>query len=446
MELSDICIVGYYELEPERVDGVQGGLINTNAVGSSIIIDGVVFSNINGQHVRTGSNAVKVSVTNSIFANMGALTTSNLGAGKGLDLREATIDTLIIQNNTFVNYQDRAIRHYNFSNPSAGTGPIQYGLIDHNTFINGMGFHGLISLGNVGNEIHVTNNLFVDGFALGEDSTDATRAAEWANTGETYGNGGNRITWVFTAPNDSTRWRVGGNYYAISDSGSAFLNDFGYGVASPLSWHINSRLAVDGYDSTIAFQEVDLALANAPRLMTNMMRWYENSTGGNRSKNTPGAVFDRTTDDYDRRTIEYYRDTLDASYSTSSPAYTGARSGYPAGDLNWFPAQKALWENDPTTGIPGQDEVPVHFTLTQNYPNPFNPSTKLTYGVPVEAKVTLEVFDVLGRRVAVLVEGKRQLAGTYTIDFDASNLVSGVYFYRLTTPHNAITKKMVLLK
>ncbi|MCI0552987.1 MAG: hypothetical protein L0287_18720, partial [Anaerolineae bacterium] len=194
MELSDICIVGYYELEPERVDGVQGGLINTNAVGSSIIIDGVVFSNINGQHVRTGSNAVKVSVTNSIFANMGALTTSNLGAGKGLDLREATIDTLIIQNNTFVNYQDRAIRHYNFSNPSAGTGPIQYGLIDHNTFINGMGFHGLISLGNVGNEIHVTNNLFVDGFALGEDSTDATRAAEWANTGETYGNGGNRIT------------------------------------------------------------------------------------------------------------------------------------------------------------------------------------------------------------------------------------------------------------
>jgi len=278
-------------------------------------------------------------VINSIFANMGALTTSNLGAGKGIDLREASCDSFIIVNNTFVNYQDRAIRHYNFANPTAGTGEIKYGRIEHNTFINGMGFHGLFSLGNVGPEIIITNNLFVDAFALGEDSTDATRAAEWANTGEFYPNGRNRITWIFTAPNDVTQWTVSNNYYTISDSGWAFLNDFGYGVGSPLSWHINSRL---GADSVNAFTQTDLTLANTPRLMTNEMRWYEDPLGGGRIKNQTNFV--KARDDYDRRFIEFYRDTLDASYSTSSAAYTGAQMGYPAGDLNWYPELKAQWE------------------------------------------------------------------------------------------------------
>jgi len=345
LEMKNICVAGYYEPEPDRVGGVQGGLINTTAAGSSIILDGVILSNIAGQHVRTGQNTVKVQVTNSIFANMGALTTSNLGAGKGIDLREAACDTFIVVNNTFVNYQDRAIRHYNFSNPQAGTGEIKYGRIEHNTFINGMGFHGLLSLGNVGPEIIIKNNLFYDAFALGEDSTDATRAAEWANTGEIYPNGNNRITWIFTAPNEVTQWTVRNNYYVISDSGQAFLNDFGFGPGSPLSYHINKRL---GADSVNAFTQTQLTLGNIPKLMTNMMRWYESPTGANKTKQTTNFVRER--DDFDRRVIQFYRDTLDASYPISSVAYTGADGGYPVGDLNWYPELKAKWEQ----GLPAQ--------------------------------------------------------------------------------------------
>jgi len=250
LELSDLCITGFDELNPDALGGVQGGLINTTAVGTSIIVDGVIFSNINGQHIRTGQNAVKVQVTNTIFANMGALTTSNLGAGKGLDLREAAIDTFIIENCTFVNFQDRAIRHYNFSNPAAGTGVFKYCRINHNTFVNGMAFHGLLSLGNMGDETIITNNLFVDAFALGEDSSDVTRTAEWANTGELYPNGNNRMTWIFSAPNDTTQWTIHHNYYAISSEGQAWLDavHFTHGpfpVGSQLSWHINSKLGAD---------------------------------------------------------------------------------------------------------------------------------------------------------------------------------------------------------
>jgi len=445
LEMTNICIAGYYEPEPDRVGGVQGGLVNTTAVGSSIILDGVVLSNINGQHIRTGFNAVKVSAVNSIFANMGALTTSNLGAGKGFDLREAAVDTFVLINNTFVNYQDRAVRHYNFSNPGAGTGVIKYGRIQHNTFVNGMGFHGLLSLGNLGQMMTIADNLFVDGFSLGEDSTDATRAAEWANTGEFYPNGRSRITWIFSAPNDSTVWRIRNNWYAISDSGKAFLTDFSYPIGSPLSWHINSKLQAQGGDSVNAFKRDTLAMVNIPRLMSNMMRWYEDTVaGGLRQKVQTNFVLAR--DDFDRRVIRYYRDTLNASYGTSTLAYTGGQGGYPAGDLNWYPTAKSAWLGDPISGVEGSESViPDAFALEQNYPNPFNPATRITYSVPNQTKVLLEVFDLLGRKVATLVNEVRP-AGTFTVDFDGTKLVSGVYFYRLSTPYQVFAKKMLLIK
>jgi hypothetical protein len=441
IRLSDLCIVGYYEPEPARLDGVQGGLINTTGAGSSIILDEVVLSNISGQHVRTGQNTTKVQVTNSIFANMGALTTSNFGAGKGFDLREAACDSLIILNNTFVNYQDRPIRHYNFGNPGAGTGLIGYGRIEHNTFVNGMGFHGLLSLGNVGAQMIISNNLFADAFALGEDSTDATRAAEWANTGEIYPNGNNRITWIFTAPNEETNWTVNNNFYSISDSGWAFLNDFNFGVASPLSGHIKSRL---GADSSDAFTMTDVSLANIPRLMTNTMRWYEDPAGANKQKDQTNWVTAR--DDYDRRTIEYYRDSLDASYSTSIAAYTGAEGGFPAGDLNWFPGMRANWESGQgPVSVRAKDRVVNDFILAQNYPNPFNPVTRIDFIIPKNGAVTLEVFNITGQKVETLIDQKLN-AGYNFADWNATNFASGVYFYSLKFDGLTQTKKMILIK
>jgi hypothetical protein len=449
IELKNICIAGFYEPEPDRVDGVQGGLINTTAAGSSIILDGVVLSNINGQHVRTGSNTVKIQATNSIFANMGALTTSNLGAGKGFDLRASECDTFIVLNNTFVNYQDRPIRHYNFGNPdpdTGGTEPINYGRIEHNSFINGMGYHGLLSLGNVGENIIIKNNLFVDGFALGEDSTDATRAAEWANTGEFYANGNNRITWIFTAQNDITQWDVSNNYYTISSEGQTWLDDdhFGngpFGPGSPLSWHINTRLGADSVD---AFTEEDgLTLNNIPALMTNMMTWYEDPSGGNREKNTPSAAFDRTQHDFDRRPIEYYRDEMDASYSTSAAAYTGSDLGFPVGDLNWFPDKYIEWIA--VTDVDDPDFAPSSFSLDQNYPNPFNPSTKISFTLDKAGVTTLTVYNVLGQKVSTLFS-KDLAAGKHSINFDASSLSTGVYFYKLESGDYVSVKKMMLLK
>ena len=89
--------------------------------------------------------------------------------------------------------------------------------------------------------------------------------------------------------------------------------------------------------------------------------------------------------------------------------------------------------------------IPNTYSLNQNYPNPFNPSTKINYNIPVTNFVTLKIYDVLGKEVASLVNEK-QSAGSYTVDFFAGNLSSGVYFYRIKSGDFIQTKSMMLLK
>jgi len=88
---------------------------------------------------------------------------------------------------------------------------------------------------------------------------------------------------------------------------------------------------------------------------------------------------------------------------------------------------------------------PAEFVLHQNYPNPFNPSTTISWQSPVGSHQTLKVYDLMGREVATLVDEYKP-AGSYEINFDASSLPSGIYFYILTSGEFSATKKLVLLK
>jgi hypothetical protein len=98
-------------------------------------------------------------------------------------------------------------------------------------------------------------------------------------------------------------------------------------------------------------------------------------------------------------------------------------------------------------GISGTSgEVPSQYSLSQNYPNPFNPSTQIQYNVSKQSFVTIRVYDMTGTEVASLVNSN-QTAGKYSIDFNASNIASGVYFYTMFANGSKIdTKKMMLVK
>ena len=93
----------------------------------------------------------------------------------------------------------------------------------------------------------------------------------------------------------------------------------------------------------------------------------------------------------------------------------------------------------------GLSGIPRTFELKQNYPNPFNPSTVIRYAVPEASNVRIDVFNVLGQRVSTLVNREHQ-AGTFDVTFDAANLSSGMYFYRLESANAVLTQKMMLIK
>ncbi|MFZ1280774.1 MAG: T9SS type A sorting domain-containing protein [Ignavibacteriaceae bacterium] len=102
--------------------------------------------------------------------------------------------------------------------------------------------------------------------------------------------------------------------------------------------------------------------------------------------------------------------------------------------------------NDPATGVDNEDfDIPQTFSLLQNYPNPFNPSTNISYNIPNGSLVTLKVYDILGKEIVTLVNESKQ-AGSYNVQFDASNLSSGVYFYSIQAGDFFESRKMILMK
>ena len=130
------------------------------------------------------------------------------------------------------------------------------------------------------------------------------------------------------------------------------------------------------------------------------------------------------------------------AYTNAALQHAGT-DGFALGDLNWFPTQKAAWlltdvRSDPSV-------VPEAYSLTQNYPNPFNPTTQITFNLPKAGNVTLTVYNTLGQQVATLVNGSLGV-GSHTVTFNANNLASGVYFYRLNAAAYSSTMKMMLLK
>jgi hypothetical protein len=99
-----------------------------------------------------------------------------------------------------------------------------------------------------------------------------------------------------------------------------------------------------------------------------------------------------------------------------------------------------------STGIKNKDSItPTEFSLSQNYPNPFNPVTHIRFGLPKASNVKIEIYNLLGQRVAVLLN-KRKPAGYHTVEFDGRNFSSGVYLYRIQADEFQQVKKMLLVK
>ncbi len=136
-------------------------------------------------------------------------------------------------------------------------------------------------------------------------------------------------------------------------------------------------------------------------------------------------------------TVTVFNDAADQTFHIAVPV---APSDVRFDPMNWI-----LRDVSQVAASVADGFIPGRVTLTQNFPNPFNPATRILYELPTERRVTLAVFDVLGRLVATLDEGVRS-AGLHAVDWSGAGQPSGIYFCRLATGATNLTRTMVLLK
>jgi len=432
--IKNLALIGWSTL-PADLSIMPPYIINVNGAGFDVEVDSSVLIGVNGVLIRVPSATHLISVTNSILTQSGNIYKTDIGNGRPFDFRNVSIDTVIIRNCTMTDGTDRVIRHYN------SVGPLKEFVFDHNTVVNYLSTHGNLALGRVGKRVTITNNLFVDNFVLGRDSTDDVRLSEFGNANEKEPNGKNRMTMVSSVPDSAnqptpTQWIVRNNYYAVTPAVQTWYDSkstLGIGNIPTLTWHISKKL---GADSLIAFKKDTIAFTKSTKNLVPFATWYYDPAGANKKKVNTG--FDATKD-FQRSDWTYYLDTMKLTFPTSRPAFTGADGGQPAGSLMWWnltvlDVNKSVVQSTPNT-----------FALDQNYPNPFNPSTTLSYKIAQAGYVSLKVYDLIGREVATLVNEVMQ-PGNYTAQWNASGFSSGIYFYKMDAGSFVSTKKMILMK
>ncbi|MEX0720964.1 MAG: T9SS type A sorting domain-containing protein [Balneolaceae bacterium] len=188
--------------------------------------------------------------------------------------------------------------------------------------------------------------------------------------------------------------------------------------------------------------EIPAELANAGRATEDLVLLSALQLSGNTelSGEIPLAITDATF----MRVIEYSNTNL---CEPEDPSYQAWLDGIPDFAAESYPTAYYSIQNDNICGTVSIEdgEMARKFQLKQNYPNPFNPTTKISYEIPEAADVKLNIYNMLGQRVATLIDGHKA-AGVHQVNFDASSLASGSYMYRLEAADKVLTQQMMLIK
>jgi hypothetical protein len=461
--------------------GGQGNLIAKNIALTPCASDGsenwayhgsgkahqrIEYNNCLFEHTRwimvaAFNDSVTFNLKNCYFVNLsGQPCRRNGGVFDGFNV----MDTMLVENCTHIAAQGSMYKWRNY--------PANRIIINHNTFVNCAGYL-FLDLGYQSNASY-TNNLFVnsnDQAYSGIHSIDpGEQDMEWLPMGlvNVYPDSAdiaNSVKRKFLVDNNLAYWDPmwsnlvdtlntlhvnavtawQSNQITMNTRAKAmFSNKTTYPYLTNGKWYTEKPLFTDSKNlQTTALRDLKkyvVAVADTGSLAV-LADWRLVNTGASNY-----IYFD-------------WPIPVDLSYSNAT-LLTGAKNGFPVGDLNWFPTQKTAWlaqrtaeytqiqtalDNGTGTGVTQASALPSEFRLEQNYPNPFNPSTRITFVLPSSAKTSLEVFNMLGQKVATLMNGFAT-AGAHEVQFDAAHLASGVYLYRLTSGTFTDVKKLMLVK
>lgn len=419
-------------------------MLRMNATGMTLTVDSCFLDYEAQSFVRMNAPGQSVYFINSQLRN--TMLPADPANGRFIDTRGNVEDTIYFQNSTLYVGSDAVIRD--------GGSPILNVMIDHCTFYQCAGSNFAAGVDNSHNtgvfdvsrcvDLTFTNNLLINvGFegdwhpnsaAALTDTTeapiiciDSLNAPSIASESQRHYTITNNV-WGYTS--DLL------NYYASTDSMKpfVFLNKYDSLMISG-----NPNFVVkDNLEDTVAF-------TNAPKDDSLLAYTKYREQTAFAGTNNPDIFADENgvgQFSSDQGSFGTGPNPFTFSYNTNCQAYTYATHGFPVGDLNWFPDKYGQWLPVVERGGP---KIPAGFSLSQNYPNPFNPTTQIVYSVPRNGFVTLNIYNVLGQKIATLFSGTRT-AGDYVATFNGDRFASGVYFYRLETGGVSITMKMLLLK
>ena len=402
-----------------RKDGTGRG-IRLGADDLKLTVDGCVFERF---WLRTidlnAQNGSVIKYMNSIHLWDGR--EDRIDNGRFIDTRGSSMDSLIVVNNTFLNCNDRFIRNMGLP------GILNYVKFDHNTFYGNIGYRPAFQFRTT-KKLVFTNNIVANVGLLGTDTL-SNRTDEIGYT-EPF------AICVFTITGTDTLGTTIDMKKNIVYNESRFTNLF---TANPTNvqqapWF--NKQWEDLITVSEAVSNEELSFVKAPSLDSLVAELANYIAGGTNWSNT-GFI---------TRTEVLTPEEVNMSYGTTAAAYTGADGGFPIGDLNWYPTKKVEWQNWLATDVSTiSNNIPKSFNLAQNYPNPFNPTTNIQFSIPVAGDYTLKIYNLLGQEVATLLN-QQVNAGTHVVNFDASELTSGVYAYSINGSNFNQTKKMILLK
>jgi hypothetical protein len=462
------------ELSPQGY--LSYSIINTDSANLKITFDNCLVEHLIKDFLYITQPNYNVTLRNCYFVNMNGFPCRRSG---GIFDSFANMDTLLVENCTHIMAQGSMYRLRGYPGFPQVSYKFKRIIFNHNTFVNCAGYTFMDP--GLQNNVSLTNNIFVDcniqGSApflvsqdIGEVDPDSLPMG-LVNVYPDSADVANNTPRKFLCQDNLVYWDPSlANMDSILNANSVdgvtnwhsqmiIMNtrtDSMFKHEGPYNTTPYSYLVTDTWKNQMpTFTDTkDLFTTQLAKLKT-----YALAAVGTTSVVVlpTWRVINTGSDDYLKSDWPI---PVDLSYSDAD-LLTAGLSGFPIGDLNWFPSQKAAWSAQRTTeynninnalndgklvtAIFNQANQPVEFQLQQNYPNPFNPSTNISFMVPKAGHVTLKVYNILGQEVATLLDGFKA-AQTYNIRFDGNGLASGVYLYRLEEGNNFITRKMVLLK
>ncbi len=462
IEVSDMYLLSMTSAK-KTLGWSRGMWIGADSI--SLKLNKVVFDGWTEACIRAeGGRFYKLKVENCHFRNI-LHSSSYFGGQPFMTDNNSHTDTTIFRNNTFF-----ATNAYLWS--VRGVSP--YSLFEHNTVVYGAVNPFLIR---TGNNLHIKNNLFYDMHAWGGDPEQVIGGSflnypDTASSGilqlrkqmtyKGYATTGPEIHYTdlgapyvpsnrtYLAQNNGYFWdsKITGFYTKWNDTVTVYdsvevitgpkqylkrklsmprwINDLGLEVydslKNPQSWDYSSKVNIsNNFNTDPQFTDAgvvghaDSLVAYVKRIATRQLdnRW-----------------------DYKLNFPPTWPLPENLAYANAA-FKTAGTDGKPLGDLNWFGMATSVRNSGGVT--------PEEFSLSQNYPNPFNPNTTIKFKLSAASMTTLKVYNIIGQEVATLVNGVIA-AGNHEVDFDASVMSSGVYFYTLRSGSFVETKKMTLMK